>query len=58
MAFRSVAALILIATAPRAVAENVLDIAALTIVRKHCVVCLAARPTHESFSEVPEKHDA
>ena len=42
---------ILIATAPRAVAENVSDNAALAIARKLCVMCHATRLIHESFSE-------
>lgn len=29
------------------------DSAALTIVRKHCVACHAAKPTHPAFAEAP-----
>src|SRR5690349_19824609 len=45
---------ILIAAAPfsRALAGE--DSEALAFVQKHCVMCHAARPTHESFQEAPK----
>jgi uncharacterized membrane protein len=56
-----VAALALIvaiyATAPRAavtVAGGVADAEALAITHKHCVMCHAKKPTHESFAEAPK----
>lgn len=44
-------------TAPREVSLGtgvVSDTAALTLVQKHCVMCHARKPTHESFSEPPK----
>jgi uncharacterized membrane protein len=44
-------------TAPREVSLGtgaVSDAAALTLVQKHCVMCHARKPTHESFSEPPK----
>lgn len=44
-------------TAPREVSLGtgaVSDTAALTLAQKHCVMCHARKPTHESFSEPPK----
>lgn len=44
-------------TSPRDVSLGtgaVSDTAALTLVQKHCVMCHARKPTHESFSEPPK----
>jgi len=54
MVFRSVALLTLIATAPQAVAVSVSDAQVLAIARKHCAMCHAERPTHESLNEAPK----
>jgi uncharacterized membrane protein len=45
---------ILIAAAPFSRALAVEDSEALAFVQKHCVMCHAARPTHESFQEAPK----
>ena len=55
MTLRAVALLIGIAIAPPALAAGVSDMEALTISQKHCVMCHAVKPTHESFSEAPKK---
>ncbi|MGB7857079.1 MAG: hypothetical protein WBL48_14415 [Pseudolabrys sp.] len=47
---------ILIAAAPFSHAFAVDDAEALAIAQKHCVMCHAAKPTHESFQEAPKKH--
>jgi uncharacterized membrane protein len=52
--WRAAAVLIVIATAPQALAAGTSDIEALAIVRKHCVTCHAVSPTHESFQEAPK----
>ena len=54
MALRAVAMLLSIAVVPQAVAGSDFDAEALAIVRKHCVMCHAAQPTHESFQEAPK----
>ena len=44
-------------TAPRTVAVSgaaVSDMEVLTITVKHCAMCHAAKPTHESFKEAPK----
>ena len=45
---------ILIAATPISRALAVDDAEALALVRKHCVMCHAAKPTHESFQEAPK----
>ncbi len=52
--FRAVALLVLLATALPANGAGVSDADALAIVRKHCVMCHAATPSHESFREAPK----
>jgi uncharacterized membrane protein len=49
-----VVVLIFIATAPQALAGSASDTEVLALVRKHCVMCHATRPTHESFQEAPK----
>ena len=51
---RAAAVLALVATALPARAAGISDTDALAIVRKHCVMCHAAAPTHESFREAPK----
>jgi uncharacterized membrane protein len=51
---RAVAALTVLATAQPARAANISDAEALAIVQKHCVMCHAVTPTHESFREAPK----
>jgi uncharacterized membrane protein len=53
---RSVAAAvtILIAAAPFSRVFAVDDTEVLALVRKHCVMCHAIKPTHESFQEAPK----
>jgi uncharacterized membrane protein len=50
---RAVAIFTILATATAAQASGLSDDEALTIVQKHCVMCHAAKPTHESFREPP-----
>jgi uncharacterized membrane protein len=45
---------ILIAAAPFSRAFAVDDAEALALVQKHCVMCHATKPTHESFQEAPK----
>ena len=45
---------ILIAAAPFSPALAVDDAEALALVQKHCVMCHATKPTHESFREAPK----
>jgi uncharacterized membrane protein len=52
--FRAVAVLVLLATALHARGANVSDSEALAIVQRHCVMCHAVKPTHESFQEAPK----
>jgi len=42
------------ATAPHADAGTVTDTDALAIASKHCVMCHAAKPAHESFRDAPK----
>jgi uncharacterized membrane protein len=49
-----VAAVICFATAPHADAGTVTDTDALAIASKHCVMCHAAKPAHESFQDAPK----
>jgi len=51
---RSAAIAVLAATAQSACAGNISDAEALAIVRHHCVMCHARKPTHESFQEAPK----
>jgi uncharacterized membrane protein len=53
MALRAVAVLLFVA-ASQAVASSEPDADAPAIVRKHCVVCHAAKPSHGSFQEAPK----
>jgi len=46
--------MIFFATAPHADAGTVADTEAPAIVSKHCVMCHAAKPAHESFQEAPK----
>lgn len=46
--------MVFFATAPHADAGTVADTEALAIVSKHCVMCHAAKPAHESFLEAPK----
>ncbi|MGB8038227.1 MAG: hypothetical protein WCF39_09185 [Pseudolabrys sp.] len=48
------AAVICFATAPHADAGTVTDTDALAIASKHCVMCHAAKPAHESFQDAPK----
>ena len=52
--FHAVAALMVLATALPARGANVSDSEALAIVQRHCVMCHAVKPTHESFQEAPK----
>jgi len=54
MGSRSVAIMVLIAIAQPTYAANIADAEALAIVRHHCVMCHAKKPTHESFQEAPK----
>lgn len=49
-----VAATVFAAIVPQVYAGSASDAEVLTIVRKHCVTCHAAKPTHESFQEAPK----
>jgi uncharacterized membrane protein len=51
---RAVAILMFLATALPALAAGISDAEALAIVQKHCVICHAATPSHESFREAPK----
>ncbi len=54
-AFLVAVAIYLTAPAARtAVSGGVSDAEVLAIAQKHCVMCHAAKPTHESFSEAPK----
>lgn len=46
--------MICFATAPHADAGTVTDTGALAIASKHCVMCHAAKPAHESFQDAPK----
>ena len=54
MRLGAAAVTVLIAAAPFSHALAVDDAEALAIMQKHCVMCHAARPTHESFQEAPK----
>jgi uncharacterized membrane protein len=54
MRLGAAAVTVLIAAAPFSHALAVEDAEALAITLKHCVMCHAARPTHESFQEAPK----
>ncbi len=43
-----------IAVTPQAFAGTNSDIEVMMLVRKHCVMCHAAKPTHESFQDAPK----
>ena len=49
-----VTVVILAVSAPFSDAFAVDDSGALTLMRKHCVMCHAVKPTHESFQEAPK----
>jgi uncharacterized membrane protein len=49
-----VAVTILAVSAPFSHALAVDDAAVLALVQKHCVMCHASKPTHESFQEAPK----
>ncbi len=50
MALRAVAILLFVAPVPQAIASEP-GADALAIVRKHCEICHAAKPSHERFQE-------
>ena len=50
---RAVAAFTFFVTALPAYADSISDPEALAIVQKHCVMCHATKPSHESFQEAP-----
>ena len=52
--FRAVAVLTFLATALPARGAGISDAEALAIVQKHCVMCHAATPSHDSFREAPK----
>lgn len=54
MRLGAAAMIILIVAAPFSYALAVDDAEALVLVQKHCVMCHAAKPTHESFQEAPK----
>lgn len=54
MRLGAAAVTILIAAAPFSRALAVDDAEALALVQKHCVMCHATKPTHESFQEAPK----
>ena len=54
MRLGAAAVTILIAAAPFSRALAVDDAEALALVQKHCVMCHATKPTHESFREAPK----
>jgi len=49
-----VAVIVLAVSAPFSPALAVEDAEVLALMRKHCVMCHAIRPTHESFQEAPK----
>jgi uncharacterized membrane protein len=51
VALRAMVMLLSIAAAPPAIAGADSDTDVMTLVHKHCVMCHAATPTHESFQE-------
>ena len=54
MRLRVAAVTILIAAAPFCRALAVDDAEMLVLMQKHCVMCRAEKPTHESFQEAPK----
>jgi uncharacterized membrane protein len=54
MILRAVAGIIFATVAPAAQGGNISDTDVLQIVHKHCTVCHAVNPTHESFREAPK----
>lgn len=54
MRLGAAAVTILIAAAPFSRALAVDDAEMLALVQKHCVMCHATKPTHESFQEAPK----
>jgi uncharacterized membrane protein len=52
--FRTVAILVFLAAVLPAHGAGISDTDALAIVRKHCVICHAAAPSHESFRDAPK----
>src|SRR5580765_6432097 len=54
MRWGAVTVTILAASAPSSHALAVDDAEALALVQKHCVMCHATKPTHESFQEAPK----
>ena len=54
MRLRVAAVTILIAAAPFSRALAVDDAEMLALTQKHCVMCHAEKPTHESFQEAPK----
>jgi uncharacterized membrane protein len=54
MTSNAMAASFLLATANFSYAGSVSDTEALAIMRKHCAMCHAAKPTHQSFRESPK----
>jgi uncharacterized membrane protein len=54
MRWGAVTATILAVTVPFSHALAVDDSEVLALMRKHCVICHAAKPTHESFQEAPK----
>ena len=49
-----VAVIVLAVSAPFSPALAVEDAEVLALMRKHCVMCHATKPTHESFQEAPK----
>lgn len=54
MHWGAVTVTILAVSAPSSHALAVDDAEALALVQKHCVMCHATKPTHESFREAPK----
>lgn len=54
MGLRAMAMLLSIADTPQAIAGADSDTDVMTLVHKHCVMCHAAKPAHESFQEAPK----
>ena len=54
MHWGAVTVTILAVSAPSSHALAVDDAEALALVQKHCVMCHATKPTHESFQEAPK----
>lgn len=54
MRLGAVTVTILAVSAPLSHALAIDDAEALALMRKHCVMCHAVKPTHESFQEAPK----